>query len=203
MGYQERFTKEEIVDFENRLLELMGKARTDFSEPLWENGNFVFNALPYLDYKHGFWVVEEFISEKLYDKMLIVCHLIENLRAAHNYIFVSGVLRRVPASAWADETFLHNVVCADITAIEYIPDEFKTAGVIMNAIYQVPKQEDFYEECYAGRYIDIIGWVPVCLWEDGDFVEGLKKEFTKVYGYIQREKDLERVLAAVDKKLGL
>jgi hypothetical protein len=49
MGYKEIFTEEEIFDLEERLLKLMGKKREEFSLLLWEDFNFVYNALPYFD----------------------------------------------------------------------------------------------------------------------------------------------------------
>ena len=139
MGYKEIFTEEEILALEERLLKLMGKKREDFSLLLWEDFNFVYNALPYFDYKSNYWVLDEFISEKFYDNMLVVCAIIKNLRDVHNHIGVSYVLKNVPKHAWYEEKFmfLHNVVCADITALEFIPEELKTSDVIMNGKYQV------------------------------------------------------------------
>ena len=204
MGYQDRFTAEEIADFEEKLLEQIGKNRTDFHHPLWEDGRFVYEVLPYFGYKSDFWILDEFLSEKFYDNMLIVCAVIENLRAVHNYMMVPYVLEKVPKHAWYDTKFmfLHNVVCADVTALEFVPDELKTSEVIMNGIYQVPRQQDFYEADYIIGYKKVLDCAPLALWKDAAFVKQVQEELCSTFTYIHREKDLQAIIEYIAVKTG-
>ena len=71
MRYKEMFTEEEILDFENQILKLMKKSRNDFSEPLWDDFNFVIEAIQYFDYKQGIYSTIEFISDKFFSNMFI------------------------------------------------------------------------------------------------------------------------------------
>ena len=93
MGYKEVFSKEDILDIENKLLDAMERKRSDFKDPLWEDFNFVYNALPYFKYDCvSFWLLDQFVSETFYDNMLIVSRIIKNLRAVNNLIDVEDVL---------------------------------------------------------------------------------------------------------------
>ena len=203
MGYKDYFDEEELLKIENQLLEILEAKRDDFTEPLWEDFNFIYKSLPYLNYKSNFGYTLELVSEKFYSNMLVVCALIENLRSAHNFIGVECVLERVPKEAWYEKTFafLHNVECADITALDYCPKELIDKDVIMNAIYQVPRQEDFYEEFYIKKFLYVVDKVPVNLWKDEKFVKELKEEFTSTYNYINRLDDLKVILEAIEAKL--
>lgn len=62
----------------------------------------------------------EFISDKFFSNMFIVCTLIDNIWETHNFITLSLVYARIPLKAWYDETFLYNVVCNNYYALEYI-----------------------------------------------------------------------------------
>ena len=163
---------------------------------MWEDSRFVYEVLPYFGYKSDFWILDEFLSEKFYDNMLIVCAVIENLRAVHNYMMVPYVLEKVPQHAWYDMKFmfLHNVVCADVTALEFVPDELKTSEVIMNGIYQVPRQQDFYEADYIIGYKKVLDCAPLALWKDAAFVKQNQEELCSTFTYIHREKDLQAII---------
>lgn len=202
MGYKELFSKEEIFDIEEKLLGAMECKRSDFKDPLWEDFNFVYNALPYFQYGDGFWLLDEFVSETWYDNMLIVCEIIQNLRTAHNYMGVDFLLSRVPEHAWHEQSFmfLHNVMCADISALKYAPEELLTDEVILAAITQVPHQSDFFEEDYIRGYKTIIECTPVHLWKNKDFTEKFKEEMRNVFTYVNRMDDLNEILNVIDSK---
>jgi hypothetical protein len=202
MGYKEMFSKEDILDIENKLLDAMERKRSDFKDPLWNDFNFVYNALPYFEYGDDFWLLDEFISETWYDNMFIVCAIIENLRDAHNYIAVNSVLRRIPKQAWFDESsmFLHNVICTDISALKYVPQELLTDEVILAAITQVPHQVDFIEEDYMLEYQKIIECTPTNLWKNNEFTEKFKEEMHTVFTYINSPYELDEILSIIDSK---
>jgi hypothetical protein len=202
MGYKEIFTEEQILDIENATLGVMKRKRGDFKDPLWTDFNFVYNALPYFEYGDDFWLWDEFISETWYGNMLIVCDIIKNLRDAHNYIGVESVLKRIPEQAWYEQSFmfLHNVMCADISALEYAPKELLTDEVILAAITQVPHQADFCEEEYILGYKTIIECTPAHLWKNKDFTEKFKEEMCNVFTYVNRMDDLNEILSVIDSK---
>ena len=133
--------------------------------------------------------------------MFIICSLLENLIKTHNTMGSFLVLSSVPVNTWYDETFLHNVVCSDIHALKYIPEELKTSEVIMNSLYLVPKQEDFNEHRYFNRYSYVIEYTPKVLWEDLDFVEKIKNEFTKIKEYVNVKNDIDELLNLIDTKV--
>lgn len=203
MGYKELFTEEEILDIEDKLLGAMGRKRTDFKEPLWNDFNFVYDALSGFQYDfNSFWLLDEFVSETWYDNMLIVCAIIENLRAANNHMGVDLVLGSIPEHAWYEQSFmfLHNVMCADISALKYAPEELLTDEVILAAITQVPHQADFVEEDYILGYKKIIECTPAHLWKNKDFTEKFKKEMRNVFNYIHRPNDMDEILSVIDSK---
>jgi hypothetical protein len=202
MGYKELFTEEEILEIEETLLGAMGCKRTDFNDPLWNDFNFVYNALSHFQYGDGFWLLDEFVSETFYDNMLIVCEIIHNLRAANNHMDVDYLLGRVPEHAWHEQSFmfLHNVMCADISALKYAPEELLTDEVILAAITQVPHQADFVEEDYILGYKTIIECTPVHLWKNNDFTEKFKEEMRFVFSYINRLDDMDEILSIIDSK---
>ena len=203
MGYKELFTEEEILDIEEKLLGAMNRKRGDFTDPLWEDFNFVYNALPGFQYDfNSFWLLDEFVSETWYDNMLIVCAIIENLRAANNHMGVDLVLGSIPEHAWYEQSFmfLHNVMCADISALKYAPEELLTDEVILAAITQVPHQSDFIEEDYIHGYTAIIESTPVHLWKNKDFTEKFKEEMRNVFTYVNRMHDLNKILSIIDSK---
>ena len=72
MSYKDVFEENEILNFENEILSGMNKTRDDFNDELWNNFNFLYEALSYFDYGKGFWVVLEFVNEKFYSSMFIV-----------------------------------------------------------------------------------------------------------------------------------
>jgi hypothetical protein len=203
MDYRERFSEEEIFAFENQLLTLMGCERDDFAEPLWSDVNFVLNALPYFDYKDGFGLVEIFVADNFFDNVFVVCEIIKQLRAVHNYIGVECVLEQIPEHAWYEQTFmfLHNVMCADITALQYAPEDTLTEDILVGALYQVPHQYDFVEEDYVLGYTKIVECVPAALWGNKDFVEKMKKAIRTTLTYVNRLDDLEQILALIDTKI--
>jgi hypothetical protein len=202
MGYKELFTAEEILDIEEKFLGAMNRKRSDFKDPLWEDFNFVYNALPYFDYGDDFWLLDQFVSETFYDNMLIVSRIIKNLRASNNLTDVENVLSNVPEHAWYEQTFmfLHNVMCADISALEYAPKELLTDEVILAAITQVPHQADFIEEDYILGYKKIINCAPADLWKNNEFTEKFKKEMRRVFTYVNRMDDLNDILSVIDSK---
>jgi hypothetical protein len=202
MGYKELFTEEEILEIEETLLGAMGCKRTDFNDPLWNDFNFVYNALSHFQYGDGFWLLDEFVSETFYDNMLIVCEIIHNLRAANNHLDVDYLLGRVPEHAWHEQSFmfLHNVMCADISALKYAPEELLTDEVILAAITQVPHQADFVEEDYILGYKTIIECTPVHLWKNNDFTEKFKEKMRYVFSYINRPDDMDEILSIIDSK---
>jgi hypothetical protein len=202
MGYKDIFTEEQILDIENVTLVGMKRKRDDFKDPLWEDFDFVYNALPYFEYGDAFWLLDEFVSETWYGNMLIVCEIIKNLRDAHNYIGVESVLKRVPKHAWYEQSFmfLHNVMCADISALEYAPKELLTDEVILAAITQVPHQADFIEEDYILGYKKIIKCTPSELWKNDDFTKKFKEEMRDVFTYIDRIDDLNKILRIIGSK---
>ena len=179
MGYKELFSEEEILDIEEKFLGAMNRKRSDFKDPLWEDFNFVYNALSGFHYDfNSFWLLDEFVSETWYDNMLIVCAIIKNLRAANNPLGMELVFDKIPEHAWYEQSFmfLHNVMCADISALKYAPEELLTVEVILAAITQVPHQSDFFEEDYISGYKTIIECTPVHLWKNKDFTEKFKEE---------------------------
>ena len=180
----------------------MNRSREEFKEPLWNDFNFVYEALDYFKYIDGFWILDGFISEIWYDNMLIVCTIIKKLRAAHNHIGLRSLLKRIPRHAWFDKSsmILHNVMCTDISALEYAPKELITADVIFAAITQVPHQADFAQEDYLLGYKTIIECTPAHLWEDKDFTEKFKKEMHSVFTHVNRIDDLNEILSVVDSK---
>lgn len=202
MGYKEIFTEEQILDIENATLGVMKRKRGDFKDPLWTDFNFVYNALPYFEYGDDFWLWDEFISETWYDNMLIVCAIIENLRAANNHMGVDLVLGSIPEHAWYEQSFmfLHNVMCADISALKYAPEELLTDEVILAATTQVPHQADFCEEDYILGYKTIIECTPAHLWKNKDFTEKFKEEMRNVFTYVNRMDDLNEILNIIDSK---
>ena len=203
MGYKELFTEEEILDIEETLLGAMNRKRSDFTDPLWEDFNFVYNALPGFQYDfNSFWLLDEFVSETWYDNMLIVCAIIKNLRAANNHMGLDLVLGSIPEHAWYEQSFmfLHNVMCADISALKYAPEELLTDEVILAAITQVPHQSDFFEEDYISGYKTIIECTPVHLWKNKDFTEKFKEEMRNVFTYVNRMDDLNEILNIIDSK---
>ena len=202
MGYKELFSKEEIFDIEEKILGAMERKRSDFKDPLWNDFNFVYNALPYFQYRDGFWLLDEFVSETWYDNMLIVCAIIKNLRAANNHMGLDLVLSSIPEHAWYEQSFmfLHNVMCADISALEYAPKELLTDEVILAAITQVPHQADFCEEDYILGYKTIIDCTPIHLWKNKDFTEKFKEEMSNVFTYVNRMDDLNEILNVIDSK---
>ena len=202
MGYKEIFTEEQILDIENVTLGVMKRKRGDFKDPLWTDFNFVYNALPYFDYGDDFWLWDEFVSETWYDNMLIVCAIIKNLRAANNHMGVDLVLGSIPEHAWYEQSFmfLHNVMCADISALKYAPEELLTDEVILAATTQVPHQADFCEEDYILGYKTIIECTPAHLWKNKDFTEKFKEEMRNVFTYVDRIDDLNEILSIIDSK---
>ena len=203
MGYKELFSEEEILDIEDKLLGAMGRKRTDFKEPLWNDFNFVYDALSGFQYDfNSFWLLDEFVSETWYDNMLIVCAIIKNLRAANNHMGVDLVLGSIPEHAWYEQSFmfLHNVMCADISALKYAPEELLTDEVILAATTQVPHQADFCEEDYILGYKTIIECTPAHLWKNKDFTEKFKEEMRNVFNYINRPDDLDEILSIIDSK---
>ena len=203
MGYKELFSEEDILDIENKLLGAMKRKRSDFKEPLWNDFNFVYNALPFFQYDcNAFWLLDEFVSETFYDNMLIVCAIIKNLRASHNHLGVDFVLGRVPEHAWHEQSdmFLHNVMCADISALKYAPDELLTDEIILAAITQVPHQSDFFEEDYILGYKTIIECTPDPLWKNKVFTEKFKNEMRNVFNYINRVADMNEIISIIDSK---
>ena len=203
MGYKEIFTEEQILDIENATLGVMKRKRGDFKDPLWTDFNFVYNALPGFQYDfNSFWLLDEFVSETWYDNMLIVCAIIENLRAANNHMGLDLVLGSIPEHAWYEQSFmfLHNVMCADISALKYAPEELLTDEVILAAITQVPHQADFCEEDYILGYKKIIECTPAHLWKNKDFTEKFKEEMRNVFTYVNRMHDLNEILSIIDSK---
>ena len=203
MGYKEVFSKEDILDIENKLLDAMERKRSDFKDPLWEDFNFVYNALPYFKYDCvSFWLLDQFVSETFYDNMLIVSRIIKNLRAVNNLIDVEDVLSNVPEHAWYEQSFmfLHNIMCADISALKYAPEELLTDEVILAATTQVPHQADFIEEDYILGYKKIINCAPADLWKNKDFTEKFKEEMRNVFTYVNRMDDLNEILSIIDSK---
>ena len=203
MGYKELFTAEEILDIEEKFLGAMNRKRSDFKDPLWEDFNFVYNALSGFHYDfNSFWLLDEFVSETWYDNMLIVCAIIKNLRAANNHMGLDLVLGSIPEHAWYEQSFmfLHNVMCADISALKYAPEELLTEEVILAAITQVPHQSDFFEEDYISGYKTIIECTPVHLWKNKDFTEKFKEEMRNVFTYVNRMDDLNEILNVIDSK---
>ena len=203
MGYRDRFTETEIVNLENQLLDAMGKSRENFKEVLWEDFHFVYGALPYFYYDSNFWILHEFVSEKFYDNMLVVCAILKNLQAEHNFLGIELVLQSIPKHAWYEQSFqfMHNVVCADVSALEYAPVELITADAIMNGIYQVPHQCNFCEQDYFEGYKKVISCAPKCLWQDEKFVATVKKAMNSTFTYINRLDDLEKILQYIDNKI--
>lgn len=203
MGYKELFSEEEILDIEEKFLGAMNRKRSDFKDPLWEDFNFVYNALSGFHYDfNSFWLLDEFVSETWYDNMLIVCAIIKNLRAANNPLGMELVFEKIPEHAWYEQSFmfLHNVMCADISALKYAPEELLTEEVILAAITQVPHQSDFFEEDYISGYKTIIECTPVHLWKNKDFTEKFKEEMRNVFTYINRMDDLNEILSVIDSK---
>ena len=203
MGYKELFTAEEILDIEEKFLGAMNRKRSDFKDPLWEDFNFVYNALSGFHYDfNSFWLLDEFVSETWYDNMLIVCAIIKNLRAANNPLGMELVFEKIPEHAWYEQSFmfLHNVMCADISALEYAPKELLTDEVILAAITQVPHQADFIEEDYILGYKKIINCAPADFWKNNEFTEKFKKEIRKVFTYVNRMDDLNEILNVIDSK---
>ena len=203
MGYKELFTEEEILDIEEKLLGAMNHKRSDFKNPLWEDFNFVYNALSGFHYDfNSFWLLDEFVSETWYDNMLIVCAIIKNLRAANNPLGMELVFEKIPEHAWYEQSFmfLHNVMCADISALKYAPEELLTEEVILAAITQVPHQSDFFEEDYISGYKTIIECTPVHLCKNKDFTEKFKEEMRNVFTYVNRMDDLNEILNIIDSK---
>ena len=203
MGYKELFSEEEILDIEEKFLGAMNRKRSDFKDPLWEDFNFVYNALSGFHYDfNSFWLLDEFVSETWYDNMLIVCAIIKNLRAANNPLGMELVFEKIPEHAWYEQSFmfLHNVMCADISALKYAPEELLTEEVILAAITQVPHQSDFFEEDYISGYKTIIECTPVHLWKNKDFTEKFKKEMRNVFNYVNRMDDLNEILSVIDSK---
>ena len=133
--------------------------------------------------------------------MFIISNLLENLRKAKNIMGSFLVLSSVPVNAWNDEMFLHNVVCSDIHALKYIPEELKTKDVIMNALYLVPTQENFDEYDYYNRYFNIIEYTPKLLWKDSNFVENIKKEFTKILEFVNVKNDILKLFDLIESKV--
>jgi hypothetical protein len=114
MGYKEVFSKEDILDIENKLLDAMERKRSDFKDPLWEDFNFVYNALPYFKYDCvSFWLLNQFVSETFYDNMLIVSRIIKNLRAVNNLTDVEDVLSNIPEHAC-----MSNPLCFILSVID-------------------------------------------------------------------------------------
>ena len=203
MGYKELFSEEEILDIEEKFLGAMNRKRSDFKDPLWEDFNFVYNALSGFHYDfNSFWLLDEFVSETWYDNMLIVCAIIKNLRAANNPLGMELVFDKIPEHAWYEQSFmfLHNVMCADISALKYAPEELLTEEVILAAITQVPHQSDFFEEDYISGYKTIIECTPVHLWKNKDFTEKFKEEMRNVFTYVNRMDDLNEILNIIDSK---
>ena len=203
MGYKELFSEEEILDIEEKFLGAMNRKRSDFKDPLWEDFNFVYNALSEFHYDfNSFWLLDEFVSETWYDNMLIVCAIIKNLRAANNPLGMELVFEKIPEHAWYEQSFmfLHNVMCADISALKYVPEELLTDEVILAAITQVPHQSDFCEEDYILGYKAIIECTPVHLWKNKDFTEKFKEEMRNVFTYVNRMDDLNEILNVIDSK---
>ena len=198
MGYKEMFAEEEVFDFENQLLELMGSERDDYADPLWNDINFVLNALPYFDYKSGFGILDEFVSENFYDNVFVVCAIIKNLRAVHNYIGIEYVLGNVPEHAWSNQAsmFLHNVMCADITALQFAPEDTLTEKIIIGAL----SQYDFVEKNYILGYTKIVECIPTSLWKNNDFMETIKEKIRSVFTYVNRLDDLNEILKLIDSK---
>ena len=155
----------------------------------------------YFKYDRNFYIYFELIEDKFYNNMFIICSLLENLIKTHNTMGSFLVLSSVPVNTWYDETFLHIVVCSDIHALKYIPEELKTSEVIMNSLYLVPKQEDFNEHRYFNRYSYVIEYTPKVLWEDLDFVEKIKNEFTKIKEYVNVKNDIDKLLNLIDTKV--
>ena len=203
MNYREMFPEEEILDFENQLLSLMGCDREEFADPLWDDIHFVLNALPYFNYKDGFGLVEIFVADNFYGNMFVVCEIIKNLRAVHNYIGVECVLENVPTQAWYDQTllFLHNVMCTDITALQYAPEDTLTEKVLIGAVSQVPHQYDFVEEYYVLGYTKIVECVPAVLWENKEFAQRMKDAIRVPLTYVNRLEDLAQIVALIDSKI--
>ena len=203
MGYKELFSEEEILDIEEKFLGAMNRKRSDFKDPLWEDFNFVYNALSGFHYDfNSFWLLDEFVSETWYDNMLIVCAIIKNLRAANNPLGMELVFEKIPEHAWYEQSFmfLHNVMCADISALKYAPEELLTEEVILAAITQVPHQSDFFEEDYISGYKTIIECTPVHLCKNKDFTEKFKEEMRNVFTYVNRMDDLNEILNIIDSK---
>ena len=203
MGYKELFSEEEILDIEEKFLGAMNRKRSDFKDPLWEDFNFVYNALSGFHYDfNSFRLLDEFVSETWYDNMLIVCAIIKNLRAANNPLGMELVFEKIPEHAWYEQSFmfLHNVMCADISALKYAPEELLTEEVILAAITQVPHQSDFFEEDYISGYKTIIECTPVHLWKNKDFTEKFKEEMRNVFTYVNRMDDLNEILNIIDSK---
>ena len=203
MGYKELFTAEEILDIEEKFLGAMNRKRSDFKDPLWEDFNFVYNALSGFHYDfNSFWLLDEFVSETWYDNMLIVCAIIKNLRAANNPLGMELVFEKIPEHAWQDQSsmFLHSVVCADISALKYAPEELLTDEVILAAITQVPHQSDFIEEDYILGYKTIIECTPAHLWKNKNFTEKFKEEMRNAFTHVNRPNDLNKILRAIDSK---
>ena len=203
MGYKELFTAEEILDIEEKILGAMNRKRSDFKDPLWEDFNFVYNALSGFHYDfNSFWLLDEFVSETWYDNMLIVCAIIKNLKAANNPLGIELVFEKIPEHAWHEQSFrfLHNVMCADISALKYAPEELLTDEVILSAITQVPHQANFVEEDYIRGYKTIIESTPAHLWKNKDFTEKFKEEMRNVFTYVNRMDDLNEILNVIDSK---
>ena len=112
------------------------------------------------------------------------------------------VLGSIPEHAWYEQSFmfLHNVMCADISALKYAPEELLTDEVILAAITQVPHQSDFIEEDYIHGYTTIIESTPVHLWKNKDFTEKFKDEMSNVFTYVNRMDDLNAILSIIDSK---
>ena len=201
MRYKEMFTEEEILAFENQILKLMKKSRNDFLEPLWDDFNFVIEAIQYFDYKQGIYSTIEFISDKFFSNMFIVCALIDNIWEVHNFIALSLIYERIPLKAWYDETFLYNVVCNNYYSLEYIPNELLTIEVVKNALSQVPRLQDFDENGYLNGYMNIIYTIPNHKWGDQLFIGELKIEIIKIYNFINRPDDLKTLLELIDSKI--
>jgi hypothetical protein len=115
---------------------------------------------------------------------------------------VDLVLGSIPEHAWYEQSFmfLHNVMCADISALKYAPEELLTDEVILAATTQVPHQADFCEEDYILGYKTIIECTPAHLWKNKDFTEKFKEEMRTVFSYINRPNDMDEILSVIDSK---
>ena len=184
-------------DIEDRLLEIIERKREDFTEPLFSDFNFVLESVDFLNYNEYFKMCYELIDPKFYNNMFVVCELLDNLRVRNNIEGTYYVLKNVKYETWYDETFLHNVVCSDIRALEFIPDELKTNQVIMNSFYQSPRQVNFEEEKYYMKYLYIINLIPSSFWSNNEYVNELITYLNNLKKYIGIKDQIDMIIKKI------